>query len=133
MMYWFLCHYFKSQFFYLIFLPFGKRRDHFSPSKKKGNVNTKQSSKFIYLFPKEKQLGRPKMESLPDDVLHQILQIGLKARRLDHVNLCSLAIVNNHFDQLTQESALWGTLLSRDFPFYSFEAPSKEVYRRRQR
>ncbi|KAF3341150.1 F-box protein SKIP24 isoform X1 [Carex littledalei] len=72
------------------------------------------------------------MESLPDDVWHKILQIGIQEERLEHTDLCSLAIVNSHFDQLTQDPALWATLVSRDFPsFFSFfQVPSKALYRR---
>ncbi|KAF3338746.1 F-box protein SKIP24 [Carex littledalei] len=71
------------------------------------------------------------MESLPDDVWHQILQIGIQKKQLNHIDLCSLAIVNSHFDQLTQDSALWAILLSRDFSssFNSSQAPNlKAVY-----
>ncbi|XP_078152783.1 uncharacterized protein LOC144547971 [Carex rostrata] len=78
------------------------------------------------------------MASLPDDIWHKILQIGTEEERLDHTDLCSLAIVNSHFDQLTQDPALWAPLLSRDFPsfpsFFSFfQVPSKALYRRKHK
>lgn len=71
------------------------------------------------------------MESLPDDIWYRILQIGIQKKRLNHVDLCSLAIVNSRFDQLTQDPALWATLFSRDFSsiFRLSQPPSKAVYR----
>ncbi|KAF3339764.1 F-box protein SKIP24 isoform X2 [Carex littledalei] len=73
------------------------------------------------------------MESVPGDVWHKILQIGIQEKRLDHIDLCSLAIVNNYFNQLTQDPALWAILISRDVPdtFHFVEAPSKDLYRRK--
>lgn len=72
------------------------------------------------------------MESLPDDVWYQILQIGVKKKRLNHIDIYSLTIINNHFNQLTQDSTLWATLLSHDFSssFHSSQAPNylKIVY-----
>jgi F-box-like len=72
------------------------------------------------------------MESLPDDVWNKILQTSIEAKQLNHTDLCSLAIVNSHFDQLTQDPALWATLLYRDFPYpflHPSQAPSKALYR----
>ncbi|KAF3338749.1 hypothetical protein FCM35_KLT17586 [Carex littledalei] len=58
------------------------------------------------------------METLPDDIWHRILQIGIQEQRLDHVDLCSLAIVNSNFDKLSQNPALWATLLFREISFF---------------
>ncbi|KAF3320235.1 F-box protein SKIP24 isoform X2 [Carex littledalei] len=71
------------------------------------------------------------MEYLPDDIWHRILQVGIQKKRLNHVDLCSLAVVNNRFDQLSQDPALWATLFSRDFSsiFRLSQSPSKAVYR----
>jgi hypothetical protein len=72
------------------------------------------------------------MESLSDDVWYKILQTGIDAEQLNHTELCSLAIVNSHFDQLTQDPALWATLLCRDFPcpfLHLSQDPSKALYR----
>ncbi|KAF3320236.1 F-box protein SKIP24 [Carex littledalei] len=63
------------------------------------------------------------METLPDDIWHRILQIGIQEQRLDHVDLCSLAIVNSNFDKLSQDPALWATLLFRDFSFHLSQVP----------
>ncbi|KAF3341971.1 F-box protein SKIP24 isoform X1 [Carex littledalei] len=70
-------------------------------------------------------------ESVPGHVWHQILQIGIQMKRLNHTDICSLAIVNSYFYQLTQDSALWATLLSRDFrsAFEFAQAPPKARYK----
>ncbi|KAF3341151.1 F-box protein SKIP24 [Carex littledalei] len=74
------------------------------------------------------------MSSLPDDVLLQVLEMGNKTRRLDHRDLCNLAMVNSQFNELSNDSSLWATLLSRDFPsshYPSSEPPSKSLYRKK--
>lgn len=72
-----------------------------------------------------------KMESVPGEVWHQILQIGIETERLNYTDLCSLAIVNSYFNQMTQDYALWDILISRDFgtSFVSIQAPPKARYR----
>ncbi|KAH7295690.1 hypothetical protein KP509_27G060900 [Ceratopteris richardii] len=55
------------------------------------------------------------MACLPDEVWIEALQLGVRARILDHRDLCSLSIVSRRLNRLSSLSFLWKPLFEREF------------------
>ncbi|XP_038980767.1 F-box protein SKIP24 isoform X2 [Phoenix dactylifera] len=75
------------------------------------------------------------MSILPDEIWSRILEIGTETSRLGYRDLCCLSISCRRLRRLSQDHALWSTLLAIDFPQEGPsslpQTPSKSLYKTR--
>ncbi|XP_073114453.1 F-box protein SKIP24 isoform X3 [Elaeis guineensis] len=91
----------------------------------------------VPLLPVDRQStpGARVMSILPDEIWSRILELGTETSRLGYRDLCCLAISCRRLRRLSQDHALWSTLLAIDFPQEDpsslSQTPSKSLYKTR--
>ncbi|KAF5188250.1 F-box protein skip24 [Thalictrum thalictroides] len=56
------------------------------------------------------------MAALPDEIWREILQIGIQKSKLNYKDLCFISISSKRLNKLSNESTLWSSLLTLDYP-----------------
>ncbi|KAF6149783.1 hypothetical protein GIB67_017516 [Kingdonia uniflora] len=55
-------------------------------------------------------------ETLPDEIWRRILEIGIQESKLSFKDLCCISISNRRLKRLSNETPIWSSLLTLDFP-----------------